>query len=84
MISGFLDTGFRAEELEITLVDGKLQVVAAGRQHGLVPVDTLTFVMPDGYVPAATLMFKFDRGADRGVKHIRLVAGDDVLIFDRL
>lgn len=84
VISGFLDTGFRAEELEITLVDGKLQVVAAGRQRGLVPVDTLTFVMPDGYVPAATLMFKFDRGADRGVKHIRLVAGDDVLIFDRL
>ncbi|MBB3870815.1 serine hydrolase domain-containing protein [Brevundimonas mediterranea] len=82
-LTGFLDTGFSTDMLELVLVDGQLHLKAGNRLRRLAPVDTSTFVMPDGYVPAATMRFQLNRHADRKVKSLRALASKDVLIFDK-
>lgn len=82
-MTGFSDTGFSADILELVLVDGELHLKARNRLRPLAPVDTSTFVVPDGYIPAATMRFLFDRNADCKVKSLRALAGKAVLIFDK-
>ncbi|MCI4592283.1 beta-lactamase family protein [Sphingobium sp. BYY-5] len=83
-VTGFLDTGFSPETLEVLRSGKKLELLARGRNRSLVPVDTSTYAMPDAYVPAATLLFRFDRSADRRVKALRVKAGNDTMFFDRI
>jgi CubicO group peptidase (beta-lactamase class C family) len=84
LITGFLDTGFSADTIEIMRANDGLSIRSKGRDRKLVSIDNSDFVMPDGYVPAATLMFRFARAADRKVRHLRAIAGADVLVFDRV
>jgi CubicO group peptidase (beta-lactamase class C family) len=81
---GFLDTGFSADTVEVVRSGDGLSIRFKGRDRKLVPIDSSDFVMPDGYVPAATLMFRFARTADRKVSHLRAIAGADTLIFERI
>ncbi|MET0366175.1 MAG: serine hydrolase domain-containing protein [Sphingobium sp.] len=83
MVTGFLDTGFSADTIEIVRGPDGIMIRSRGRDRPLVAVDTNGFVLPDGYVPAATLVFRFVRSADGKVSHVRAVAGEDVLLFDR-
>ncbi|WP_420139474.1 serine hydrolase domain-containing protein [Sphingomonas sp.] len=84
LLTGFLDTGFSADTIEVVRANDGLSLRSKGRDRKLVPIDSSDFVMPDGYVPAATLIFRFARGADRKVMHLRAIAGSDVLVFDRV
>lgn len=81
---GFLDTGFSADTVEVVRSGDGLSIRFKGRDRKLVPIDSSDFVMPDGYVPAATLMFRFARTAGRKVSHLRAIAGADTLIFERI
>lgn len=83
LVTGFLDTGFSADTIEVIRADDGLSIRAKGRDQKLVPIDTSDFVMPNGYVPAATLIFRFARSADGKVAHLRAIAGTDVLVFDK-
>lgn len=83
-VTGFLDTGFSADKIEVLKSGEGLQLSARGRVRTLKPIDTSTFVMPDGYVPAAVLLFNFDRNAKGVVEGFRAIAGSDVLVFDRV
>ncbi|WP_230483377.1 serine hydrolase domain-containing protein [Sphingomonas sp. Leaf21] len=83
LITGFLDTGFSADTIEIVSANDGLSIKSKGRDRKLVPIDSSDFVMPDGYIPAATLMFRFARAADQKVSHLRAIAGADVLVFDK-
>lgn len=80
---GFLDTGFSADTVEVVRSGDGLSIRFKGRDRKLVPIDSSDFVMPDGYVPAATLIFRFARTADKKVSHLRAIAGADTLIFER-
>jgi CubicO group peptidase (beta-lactamase class C family) len=82
-VTGFLDTGFGAKTFQIERVGDGFSMRSKGRSR-IVPVGTSSFVMPDGYVPAATLIFRFASDADGRVGHLRMIAGNDVLIFDKL
>ena len=81
---GFLDTGFSADTVEVVRSGDGLSIRFKGRDRKLVPIDSSDFVMPDGYVPAATLIFRFARTADKRVSHLRAIAGADTLIFERI
>lgn len=83
LVAGFLDTGFSADTIEVVRANDGLLIRSRGRDRKLVPIDTSNFVMPDGYVPAATLIFGFARSADGKVAQLRAMAGADVLIFDK-
>lgn len=83
-VAGFLDTGFSADLLEVAKAGGELHLSAKGRQRKLAPVSTNSFVMPDGYIPAGTLLFTFDRGADGLVRRLKLNGGGGELLFDRI
>jgi len=84
LVTGFLDTGFSADTIEVVRANDGLSLRSRGRDRKLVPIDSSDFVMPDGYVPAATLIFRFARGPDKKVAHLRAIAGADVLVFDRV
>lgn len=84
LVMGFLDTGFSAETIEVIRADVGLAIKARGRDRKVVAIDTSDFVMPDGYVPAATLIFRFARSADGKVDQLRAIASADVLVFDRI
>ncbi len=84
LIMGFLDTGFSADTIEVLRAGDGLSIRAKGMDRKAVPIDTSDFVMPDGYVPAATLIFRFARSADGKVSHLRAIAGTDVLVFERV
>jgi CubicO group peptidase (beta-lactamase class C family) len=83
-VTGFLDTGFSADTLELLRTGEGFSVRSKGRTRKLAAVSTSSFVMPDGYVPAATLILKVARVADGTAGHLLAIAGDDVLIFDRV
>jgi CubicO group peptidase (beta-lactamase class C family) len=83
-VTGFLDTGFSADTLELLRTGEGFSVRSKGRTRKLAAVSTSSFVMPDGYVPAATLILKVARVADGTAGHLLAIAGDDVLIFDRI
>lgn len=84
LITGFLDTGFSADTVGVVRGNDGLFIRYKGRDRRIVAIDSSDFVMPDGYVPAATLIFRFARAADKKVVHLRAIAGADVLIFDRV
>jgi hypothetical protein len=71
LITGFLDTGFSADTFEIMRANDGLSIRSKGRDWKLASIDNSDFVMPDGYVPAATLMFRFARAAERKVSHLK-------------
>lgn len=83
LVTGFLDTGFSADIIEVIRAGDGPSIRAKGRDRKLVPIGTSDFVVPDGYVPAATLIFRFARSADGKVGHLRAIAGTDVLVFDK-
>ncbi|AHE53869.1 hypothetical protein NX02_10770 [Sphingomonas sanxanigenens DSM 19645 = NX02] len=83
LVAGFLDTGFSADTVEVVRSKHGLSIRSRGRDRKLVPVDSSDFVMPDGYVPAATMLFRFARDTDGKVRRLRAIAGADTLVFDR-
>lgn len=83
LVTGFLDTGFSADAIDIVRGPDGITIGSKGRNRPLVAVDSNGFVLADGYVPAATLIFRFMRSADGKVSHVRAVAGEDVLLFDK-
>lgn len=80
LLTGVLDMSFLGEEVVISQNSEGLVLEGKSRPRSLKPLNSNRFVA-DAAIPAGTLQFQFDRGSDRRVVTLRVMAGDGVMVF---
>lgn len=80
-----LDSIFGAKSVSVSTDAEGLSILESGRTRPrrLLPVALDRYVMAEAYVPAGTLQFEFQRGADRAVRGLIVDIGDGVTHYSR-
>lgn len=80
-----LDSIFGAKSVSVTADNEGLSILESGRRRPrrLLPVAPDRYVMAEAYVPAGTLQFEFQRGADGAVRGLIVDIGDGTTLYSR-
>lgn len=83
LLTGALDMILFDDDIVISYKSGELELNVRNKRRSLKPVTSHRFVVAEASLPAATLQLQFDRGSDRRVATLRVIAGESLMVFER-